>query len=100
MNAEEPRSELKTMSAPIMPIRSSAFVQRYILIQLLGSDGNGEVHLCRDVKLGTLVAVKTIQHDPFDGLLDEVDVLQFLALNSNIVRYHTMLQHPGQDFYI
>lgn len=79
MNADEPCSGQKTTSVPFMPIRATALEQRYISIQLLGSGGNGEVHLCHDIKLGTMLAVKSIQHDPYDGPSDEVKVLQFLG---------------------
>lgn len=36
--------------------------ERYMPTHHLGSGGNGEVHLCRDRKVGSLVAVKTIAH--------------------------------------
>lgn len=97
--AAEPLLQEKTDSATTIPIRATAFGQRYMPIKFLGSGGNGEVNFCRDVKLGTVVAVKTIQHDPSHGPPNEVKALQFLGHDSNIVRYHTMLQDPGQDFY-
>jgi serine/threonine protein kinase len=81
------------------PIRAQTFDQRYVPIRLVGEGGNGTVHLCRDTRIGTLVAVKTIYHDTPRSLPDEVVALNFLGQNDNIIRYHTMLDHPSRNYH-
>ncbi|KAF1844169.1 kinase-like protein, partial [Cucurbitaria berberidis CBS 394.84] len=73
--------------------------KRYVSIRLLGEGGNGTVHLCRDTKVGTLVAVKTIYHDKPRSPPNEVQILHLLGYHQNIVRYYTMLSHPTQKFH-
>jgi serine/threonine protein kinase len=80
-------------------IHTQTFDQRYVLVRLVGSGGNGEVHLCRDTKIGTLVAVKTIYHDVPRSPPDEVRALNFLGENNNIVRYYRMSDHPSQKCF-
>jgi serine/threonine protein kinase len=67
---------------------------RYQPVQLLGSGGNGEVHLCRDAKMRTLVAVKTIYHGTSRSPPEEARILHLLGHHTNIVQFHTVLRHP------
>ena len=82
------------------PIRAQAIDQRYDPVKLLGEGGNGQVHLCQDAKGGSLVAVKTVQHSEPSSPPAEAEILSFLGQNANIVRYHGVLKHPSQDFYM
>lgn len=92
--AQEPPSESNT------PIRAQSINKRYIPLRLLGGGGNGQVHLCRDAQVGTLVAVKTVHHsEPLSPPL-EARILRSMGQNANIVRYHIVLNHPSQDFYM
>jgi serine/threonine protein kinase len=71
--------------------------KRYCPVRLLGSGGNGVVHLCRDTKVGTLVAVKTISHHDPSSPPNEAGILQQLDPHTNITQYYTMLDHPALD---
>jgi serine/threonine protein kinase len=68
--------------------------KRYRPVRLLGSGGNGVVHLCRDRQVGTLVAVKTICHNDPSSPPTEAVILQQLDRHKNIIQYYTMLGHP------
>ena len=81
-------------------VRSGVFCERYVSVRLLGQGGNGTVHLCRDTKVGSLVAVKTIHHDEPLSTPNEVHILHLLGYHQNIVQYHTMLNHPTLDFHV
>ncbi|KAF1947501.1 kinase-like protein [Clathrospora elynae] len=78
-------------------VRASTYRERYVPVRHLGTGGNGEVDLCRDTRIGTLVAVKTIYHDNPRSLPNEVSILQQLGRHDNLVWYHTMLHHPTRD---
>lgn len=65
---------------------------RYTKIKFLGKGGNGEVHLCQDAQLGTLVAVKTLRREQ-TAVPEEVQILQRLDVHENIVQYHAVLDH-------
>ncbi|KAH3965282.1 hypothetical protein HBI04_181230 [Parastagonospora nodorum] len=82
------------------PVRAQPISQRHVPLKLLGEGGNGQVHLCRDAKLGSLVAVKTVHHSEPSSPLVEAEILSFLGQNANIVRYHGVLKHQSQDFYM
>jgi serine/threonine protein kinase len=87
-------------ATPDSPIHARAIEQRYAPLRPLGAGGNGEVHLCRDTKMGTLIAVKTVDHEKPSMSPLEAEILHFLSQHTNIVRYHTVLKDPSQDFYI
>ncbi|KAF2827932.1 hypothetical protein CC86DRAFT_465744 [Ophiobolus disseminans] len=70
---------------------------RYTPIRHLGTGGNGSVHLYRDAKKGTLVAVKTIRHEDSISPPNEAHILQPLGPHTNIVQYHTTLPHPSHE---
>lgn len=77
---------------------SATMYGRYVPVRLLRSGGNGEVHLCRYAKTGTLVAVKTIYHGELMAPPNEVHLLHLLGQHTNIIRYHTMLSHSYQEY--
>jgi hypothetical protein len=89
--------QLDATSGP--PIRARAIEQRCEPLRLLGAGGNGEVHLCRDTKMRTSVAVKTIHHEVSTLPPLATEILHFVGQHANIVHYHTLLQHPCQDFH-
>jgi serine/threonine protein kinase len=74
--------------------RSFSARGRYTPVKHLGQGGNGDVHLCRDRKLGTLVAVKTLSHQD-SSLPDEVLVLQQLGQQSDIIKYYRTFHRMG-----
>jgi serine/threonine protein kinase len=73
---------------------------RYVPLRHLAEGGNGDVHLCRDTEMGTLVAVKTIHHDELMSPPNEVVMLHLLGNHGNIVHYHTMCNHPVLQTYM
>ncbi|CAO2652428.1 Nn.00g007110.m01.CDS01 [Neocucurbitaria sp. VM-36] len=87
-------------SSTTQDMRHNVSRERYAPIRLLEEGGNGTVHLYRDTKFGTLVAVKTIHHDEILSLPDEVRILHLLGDHQNIVQYHTMRAHPTMDFHV
>jgi serine/threonine protein kinase len=69
---------------------------RYKELDKLAESGNGIVHLCKDLRIGTLVAVKTIPRSTrSSGEPSEVRILRKLGEHSNIVRYHACLGSPA-----
>lgn len=74
------------------------FNDRYTEIKPLAEGGNGQVHLCRDSRLGKLVAVKTI-HREYSSEPHEVRVLKALGEHENIVRFRQALDHPTNPKY-
>lgn len=86
--AESKEPELQ-QQAPIAAVH-----QRYVPIRLLGSGGNGEVHLSRDSGTGKMVAVKTVYHGKSYSPPVEVRVLRLLGHHNNIVQFRAVLEHP------
>jgi serine/threonine protein kinase len=74
--------------------RSFSARGRYTPVKHLGQGGNGDVHLYRDIKLGTLVAVKTLHHQG-SSPPDEVLILRHLGQHSNIIRYYRAFHRMG-----
>jgi serine/threonine protein kinase len=93
LNSRNPSGRIASSIRTLHPLRT-----RYHPTRLLGSGGNGQVYLCRDIKKGTLVAVKTIYHDHPLSLPIEAHTLQQLDRHPNIIRYHRSLSHPTIDF--
>jgi serine/threonine protein kinase len=91
-------ASIKRLSTPdIRSVRNERpFLERCIPIRCLGTGGNGEVHLCHNNSIGTLVAVKTIHHPP-TTTPTEVQILHLLGQHTKIVQYHRMLDHPTLD---
>jgi serine/threonine protein kinase len=79
-------------------VRASTFRDRYVPVRHLGSGANGEVTLCRDTRIGTLVAVKTVYYDDPASPPGETYILRHLGRHENVVQYHTMLPHPTEDW--
>lgn len=81
-------------------VKSSAAARQrtwnhYELIRHIGSGGNGDVDLCRDISTGTLVAVKTLSLNNPALPLAETSILQYLGRHGNIIGYHTSLLNPS-----
>ena len=89
----------KNESSLEQPATSNANHVRYKPVRLLGRGGNGDVHLCRDTKMGSLVAVKTIYHGPSRTSPDEAHILRLLGQHEHIVWFHTFLNHPYKHEY-
>ncbi|KAF2795358.1 kinase-like protein [Melanomma pulvis-pyrius CBS 109.77] len=70
---------------------------RYTKIKFLGKGGNGEVHLCRDDRLGKLVAIKTLRRE-HTSVPEEVQILQRLDVHENIIQCHAVLDHLTHPF--
>jgi hypothetical protein len=99
-STEKAPTELRLGAIAGSLIRARAVERRYAPLRLLGAGENGQVHLCRDTKMGMLVAVKTVHHEVPTSAPLEAGILHFLGQHANIVRYHTVLKDQCQDFYM
>jgi serine/threonine protein kinase len=87
-------------SEQVQQADTSTVYQRYVPIRLLGSGGNGEVHLSRDSATGAVVAVKTVYHGKSRSPPGEAQILRLLGQHVNIVQFQTVLKHPHQAGYM
>jgi hypothetical protein len=77
-------------------VRACTYRERYVPLCHLGSGGNGEVHLCRHMRIGILVAVQTIYHEDPISPPNEASILRHLGHHGNIIWYHTTPRSPTQ----
>ncbi|KAF2737212.1 kinase-like protein [Polyplosphaeria fusca] len=91
----------KPVSLPSPPHQSlaaaTAFTDRFKDCGLIAEGGNGVVHACEDLRLGKLVAVKTLSRSS-TPLPREVLTLQQLGDHPNIVRCFDVLDDPADPW--
>src|SRR5688572_5566233 len=69
-------------------LEERGFAERYETRALIGAGGMGEVHLCRDVRVGREVAMKMIQR----GFLSDADLRARFVREA---RVQGQLEHPA-----